>query len=85
VIDSYATKSNESLHTFAHVIAIYNVHLSVVAVIVLDCAGVVSGLLIVIVGATLSIIVTSTLQLHVLPAASFTYHVYVQFFVTVNV
>jgi hypothetical protein len=57
--------------------AIYNVHSFLVAVIVLDCAGAVVGLLIVITGAILSIIVTSTLQLHVFPAASFTYAVYV--------
>jgi hypothetical protein len=36
MIDSYATKSNESSHTLAHVIAIYNVHSFVSAVIVLD-------------------------------------------------
>jgi ABC-type molybdate transport system substrate-binding protein len=66
------------------VCAIYNVHSFILAVIVLDCAGVVVGLLIVIIGAVLSIIVTSALQLHVFHAASFTYAVYVQLSVTVN-
>jgi hypothetical protein len=59
------------------------IHASVLAVIVLDCAGVVSGLLIVIVGATLSIIDTVTLQLQIFHAASFTYAVYVQLVDTV--